>query len=1347
MPSPVGVLLPVRIETAFDPHAGGCRLRVTVIPDVPWIDRHDETVRDEELSALDATWRDAAGDFTTDAGRVAFNRLAHAYGGARAAWLARTFPAQAGADGFEANRAGAQMRDTPRPSLIRGLPLAIELWAVRTPTAGAPVLLATLNPSGNALRIELNEEAPAPDPGEEVFNPTWDGARAAGLAADIELSDVGVLPEDIDVLYAIGIGDDDPTELFAAHRDAGLLAILAPGMPTNTVAGAPAADLGRDDEAWIATVRAARSDDEEGLLSATLTGQRDRLGPVPAPARGRADKAPGDQALPILPHNERAQFLVRALWPALWGANLKDIWGIDFGDPDAVLRLGEWAGKNLLPEGPLPPIRIGDQPYGVLPVTSLARWDAADDVAKVEATLVAHLSEARALWANVARNAGTIAGADAEKVLYLLERLPVTLHLMQTAQVPLEVMQLALSTTTPPAAVIDWWRKQAEIPRSMRGGEPERAFVQFGSQSDITLPLVEPAKPVDDPAWIRTDGRTLFARALHWFARTFKPHLGQSVFEILHRGQPTSLLFRLILHSAIVAASEVVRTANGLRGPVTIAEGRLSQRFDSGASPGQLGATPAGRLFETLWQALDPLADEDPRILERAFLATLDTASHRLDPWITGIAWRRLSTEPYSSTRRRLGAYGWVDRPYSGKRGATRAGLLLAPSVTQARAAVILRDKAVYDPVSAAGALPGTRRWDMSIDSARARRAQRLAAEVRIGAPLAEVLGREIERIVASKDAIDALRQRYQLHSANQGRRVCDGEQVIARTPAEIAADTGVLLRPDQETQLAELREAVDVYGDLLVADAVFDVVSGRGDTAGAAMEAAAGLDLPPEIDVLRTPRSGDSTSTVLLAALPHHDAPAPAEGMSPVLLAEASYAAYVDATFPAPAHWTWTREDSLRAADGEISLVTTNVTLSDLRLEVIDLVVLQPEQVAGLVLAHTQDDGASVQPRVRTDGSGPELHARLQRLGATLSGQPAMPSHATAEVHRVDESEDNAVRDDLFGRYSSVHALAKAVRAALEAASAPPVFATSGDAALAAAQRFGIVPTPNAQIVDSGDRRKDTLRKANDALGDRLDKAPDPAVTVTARLDVDRIARALRDLVAPGRAMPVFAQLQRRQLASTTGAAAAMTVEPREATPLAGNPGAGGNRLDRTWLATIAAVRASAARLESYQFEATLKSWPTLAAWTNWPANPWQLDVVRPSRASDPPLPALVVTYAPAHTLDDDNAALAVALLDSWTETIPSQQQSVTAAFGFNAPASRPPQAILLAVPPIDNAPLDSATLLDILTETRDLVHARMATPRDLHSLAAALPSTMVPSFYSDIAGVQLADWERVLP
>jgi hypothetical protein len=235
--------------------------------------------------------------------------------------------------------------------------------------------------------------------------------------------------------------------------------------------------------------------------------------------------------------------------------------------------------------------------------------------------------------------------------------------------------------------------------------------------------------------------------------------------------------------------------------------------------------------------------------------------------------------------------------------------------------------------------------------------------------------------------------------------------------------------------------------------------------------------------------------------------------------------------------------------------------------------------------------------------------------------------------------------------------------------------------------------------------------------------------------------------LVAPTGGLPIFATVARAQIGSTAAAPVVMQAEPREAMPLAGNAGASGNRLDRTWLATAAAVRASAARIEAYQFEAARKAWPSLFAWTNWPDDPWQQNAARPSHATDQrPLPALVVVYAPANTLAG-NDPLAVTMLDGWTETIPSQEHTVTAAFGFNAPASRPPQAILVAVPPRDNVPLDIATLLDILVETRELAHARMASPRDLHALAAALPMTTVPSFYSDVAGVQLSDWESSAP
>jgi hypothetical protein len=72
--------------------------------------------------------------------------------------------------------------------------------------------------------------------------------------------------------------------------------------------------------------------------------------------------------------------------------------------------------------------------------------------------------------------------------------------------------------------------------------------------------------------------------------------------------------------------------------------------------------------------------------------------------------------------------------------------------------------------------------------------------------------------------------------------------------------------------------------------------------------------------------------------------------------------------------------------------------------------------------------------------------------------------------------------------------------------------------------------------------------------------------------------------------------------------------------------------------------------------------------------------------------------------------------------------------AFGFDAPAARAPQAILLAVPPdLESSPdamLGPETVLDIVAEARALAHARMARPADLEeALRGLLPAALLPA------------------
>ncbi len=66
---PVGVLLPLRLETRFDDK----RLRLRIIPDEPWFARHDPKASDGELVALERYVRAAAaGPDTVFPGRVSY---------------------------------------------------------------------------------------------------------------------------------------------------------------------------------------------------------------------------------------------------------------------------------------------------------------------------------------------------------------------------------------------------------------------------------------------------------------------------------------------------------------------------------------------------------------------------------------------------------------------------------------------------------------------------------------------------------------------------------------------------------------------------------------------------------------------------------------------------------------------------------------------------------------------------------------------------------------------------------------------------------------------------------------------------------------------------------------------------------------------------------------------------------------------------------------------------------------------------------------------------------------------------------------------------------------------------
>jgi hypothetical protein len=224
----------------------------------------------------------------------------------------------------------------------------------------------------------------------------------------------------------------------------------------------------------------------------------------------------------------------------------------------------------------------------------------------------------------------------------------------------------------------------------------------------------------------------------------------------------------------------------------------------------------------------------------------------------------------------------------------------------------------------------------------------------------------------------------------------------------------------------------------------------------------------------------------------------------------------------------------------------------------------------------------------------------------------------------------------------------------------------------------WGIAPNPPLAI--GAARVVAVARLALPQVEARRDSAPDAAAA--AQLGRAAFLDHAAALISPTGQLGI------------TGAISAELISPLETA----------SDLDTDYLAVVAAVRPVLARLEAWQLTTTT----AFAAWANRGADPWQTD----SHDTRP----LVAVWADGGVDFAANPPTVAAVeLDRFEEVIPSASQRTGAAFGFDAPASRAPQAILLAVPPSPGTPLDLQTLAQILVETRELAHARMARPVDL--------------------------------
>lgn len=1253
----IGVLLPVRIETRFVPPGvpgnadNQWRLRIRIIPDAVSITDHDPIPSQLELDAVEAMWQRAkSADLETAEGRQAWDGLVAAVGAERAAWLARTFKPTFANDATASIERPPGLRESARRSKLAGLPPEIQLWLGRG--GAAPLQVAELTVLSDEIELDFAD----PDQQRDEWWTSFDEAVRVGLATEIMLGTDQ--PTNIDVLYAVGIGGGDPGPLLAAHAEGGRFGIMAPGLATTSVDGRPLAAIGGDADEWrtmVAIPAAAQSGTSAVLASvAGSTAVTQQLGAVPG---GESDHRPLNQAL------------VATLWPALWGHALGDVNGAADAD-----RIGVWAVDNVVPEGPLPALRVGKQPYGILPVTTLRRWRFEPGDPAIERELVPVIDRLVADWARAAEGPASV--RPPRSFDDLLATVNATAYSWRW-MVPVEIAQgvsFRYGNRVAGGDIAEWWNGAGGgAPRlPSQQARPNRRLVAVGWGHELESRLVEDGPPERAPERL-TELRDAAIEEL--LQRAVGSGQQQRKFD-------DSLLTELARHSIIASAAGVARTA--ARQPRAVveqlsADDRSPTELESWAlrfRAGDLGPeqSPATRVHRNVLAGLDTLAGQRRSDVERALRATLDTATHRIDPWATAIAWRRLQS--LAAAPRSLGIYAWVDSPRP-RTSSRDDEYVLAPSVAQATVAAVLRDRALRDP--------DADRWQMDLDSNSIRAAIEIADDIRDGGHPAEVLGRLVERIVGHPETVNALRQEFPLLASNRliryrRRRVCDGTRVLAATLDEPNRLTTTGVNADQLAELTEAAHAVDALGDLHVADATYGMVRGRSAATRAADAATAAVGMAPPLDVVRTERTGHNVVTIAVVLVP---ATLASTTNRPATIADPSITAYLDqqAGDPAGSDWTWTEAASENAP-------ARSITLADAGLNPADTVGLGVDNLAQVIRDMT---GAGL-----LEGVHPAGHSRLRNLATALSGAPALPE----DVGDGSEVKTDVSTAELFERFQALRA------AAIDSASRLSADAETSDenilrAALGNAARWSITPQAGIAEGDTVQTLNVRVQRAAEALSNRISVTPDAdsAATLTAA----ELAEAIAELLAPEAAFPVSARLAAADLSSLVA-------------------DTGATRIDPDWLETVAPVRPTLARLEAAQLALRIRGDTPLAAWSSRPDDIWQTQIEVDE--DDIPLPSrLVVAFGPGDTLPAAaNTEVAAILVDRFVEVIPNANHDSGAAFRHDLPDARAQQSILLAVPPVVDEEWSAQVLLDVVTETRRLTRARVADPDKVGASANTL-------------------------